>query len=123
MIKKQTAYVIVFAMAITAILFFQDNAQAKRMATGGRGDGPVVYVTGQGLFYDSIVTADPLPPNGPFQQLEMTGPTGLQTEFGPGDTGYVGGRWWIDLNGDSVMNEKDKYFLCPLLGPGRVEMW
>ena len=25
----------------------------------------------------------------------------------------------IDVNGDSVMDAGDKYFLCPLLGPGR----
>ena len=123
MIKKQTAYAFVFAMAITVLLLFQGSALAKRGGEGGRGNGPVVYVTGQGLYYDSIVTADPLPPHGPFQQLEMSGPSGLQTEFGPGDPGYVGGRWWIDVNGDFTMDEGDKYFLCPLLGPGRVEMW
>ena len=78
----------------------------------------VVYVTGQGLAYDSIVTADPLPMQGPFQKLEPGGPTGLQTEFGPGDQGYVGGRWWVDVNGDNEMNEGDHFFLCPLLGPG-----
>ncbi len=80
--------------------------------------GPVIYVTSQGLFYDSIVLAD-LPPSGPFQKLEMSGPTGFQTEFGPGDPGYVGGRWWVDANGDGEMNEGDAYFMCPLLGPGR----
>jgi hypothetical protein len=75
---------------------------------------PVVYVTSQGLYYDSIVTADPLPPHGPFQLLEM-GPNGLQTEYGLGDRGYVGGRWKEDFDGDGVFH----YFLCPLLGPGR----
>ncbi len=92
-------------------------------AEAGRGDGPIIYVTGQGLFYDSIVTADPLPARGPFQQLEMGGPSpnGLQTEFGPGDRGYRGGRWWIDVNGDGEMDSEDKYFSCPLLGPGREE--
>jgi hypothetical protein len=48
----------------------------------------------------------------------MTGPTGLQTEFGPGDPGYVGGRWWVDANGNNQMDEGDTFFLCPLLGPG-----
>jgi len=47
------------------------------------------------------------------------GPSGLATEFGPGDTGYLGGRWWIDANGNSYMDEGDAFFLCPLLGPGR----
>jgi len=79
---------------------------------------PVIYVTSQNLFYDSIVNG-PLPPKGPFQKLEMTGPTGLQTEFGPGDQGYVGGRWWVDANNDGQMDEADAYFSCPLLPPGR----
>jgi hypothetical protein len=76
-----------------------------------------VYVTSQGLTYDSIVGPS-LPQQGPFQKLEM-GPHGLQTEFGPGDPGYVGGRWWIDANGDDVMNDGDSFFSCPLLGPGQ----
>jgi hypothetical protein len=85
-------------------------------AHGRRCEGcPIVYVTSQGLFYDSIVTADPLPPRGPFQELRMAGPSGLQTEFGPGDPGYVGGRWKL-VNGDGKVV---KYFSCPLLGPGR----
>ena len=84
----------------------------------GRGSGPVIYVTGQDLFYDSIVLAD-LPPHGPFQLLEMAGPSGLLTEFGPGDSGYVGGRWWVDGNGNGEMDDEDAYFICPLLPPGR----
>jgi hypothetical protein len=59
-------------------------------------------------------------PKGRFQQLKPgTGPSGLATEFGPGDTGYLGGRWWIDTNGNNYMDEGDAFFLCPLLGPGR----
>lgn len=86
---------------------------------GGRGMGPIIYVPDQGLFYDSIVLAN-LPPHGPFQLLEMDdGPTGLRTEFGLGDAGYVGGRWWVDANENEVMDDDDAYFLCPLLGPGR----
>ncbi len=84
-----------------------------------RSTGPVIYVTGQDLYFDTIVLG-PLPFEGPFQKLEAAGPTGLQTEFGPGDHGYVGGRWWLDANGDGVMDAGDVYFLCPLLGPGRV---
>ena len=74
----------------------------------GRGNGPTVYVTGQGLFYDSIVVVGPdpgLPIEGPFQKLEMDGPGaifGLETQYGPGDPGYVGGRWWVDANGDGA---------------------
>ncbi len=92
---------------------------APQAIAGGRGDGPIIYVTSQDLFYDSIITADPLPLMGPCQELEMAGPSGLQTEFGPGDTGYRGGRWWIDLNDDGEMDDGDAYFSCPLLGPGR----
>lgn len=84
----------------------------------GRGDGPIVYVTGQDRFYDSIVTVDPLPARGPFQELRM-GPNGLETDVGPGDPGYVGGRWWMDVNGNGLQDADDHYFSCPLLGPGR----
>lgn len=89
--------------------------------TTGRGTGPVIFVTSQGLYYDSIVVADPLPANGNFQQLIPTD-TGLTTEYGPGDVGHLGGRWWIDLDENGVMDAEDKYFLCPLLGPGRDTM-
>jgi hypothetical protein len=82
---------------------------------------PVVYVTGQGLAYDSIVTATlPFVENAPYQELVEGGPTGLMTEFGPGDQGYVGGRWWVDDNDNGEMDEADRYFMCPLLGPGFV---
>ena len=83
-----------------------------------RGTGPVVFVTDQDLYYDTIVLGD-LPFEGPFQKLEMDGPTGLQTEFGLGDADYVGGRWWVDSTEPfGEMNEGDTFFLCPLLGPG-----
>ena len=85
-------------------------------ATAGRGNETpgVVYVTSQGLYYDTFVVVDPLPFQGRFQLIE----NGV-TEFGPGDPGYLGGRWWEDTNGNGVMDETDHYFLCPLLGPGR----
>ena len=84
-------------------------------AKGGRaGSTGVVYVTSQGLYYDTFVTNDPLPMQGPFQLLENG-----QTEFGPGDPGYLGGRWWEDLNGNGIQDEGDHFFHCPLLGPGR----
>ena len=94
------------------------NALAENPGNG-RGNGPVVYVTSQALFYDSIVLAN-LPSRGPFQKLEMTGPSGLQTTYGPGDVGYVGGRWWVDTNFNNEMDEGDLFFMCPLLGPGRL---
>jgi hypothetical protein len=55
------------------------------------------------------VSAKALPMKGPFQKLETeTGEDYSETEYGPGDQGYVGGRWWID-NGDveGVMEETD----------------
>ena len=86
-------------------------------ASANRGDGAlgVVYVSSQGLYYDTFVSAQTLPMHGRFQKLE----NGV-TEFGPGDQGYVGGRWWIDVNDDDIMNEGDIFLLCPLLGPGRA---
>ncbi len=102
------------------------NVIAKERTTGRNAPGadvPVIYVTSQDAYYDTLLLSV-LPYNGMtnFQKLEMDGPTGVQTEFGPGDTGYYGGRWWIDVNMDGYMDEDDFYFLCPLLGPGRDEV-
>jgi len=110
---------LVFTLLIVSLLSTSSVAFATRGGSGGRGDGPVIYVTSQGKFYDSIVTADPLPMEGDFQKLEMEGPSGLQTKYGIGDTEYLGGRWWVDVNGDDIQNEGDHFFSCPLLGPGR----
>jgi hypothetical protein len=74
----------------------------------------VVYVTSQGLYYDTFVVKDPLPMEGRFQPL-VDG----ETEFGPGQAGYLGGRWWVDTNGNGTQDEADHFFLCPLLPPGR----
>lgn len=125
MYRKLRILVTLSAIAmIFTLLMSPQPVNAKRGGSGGRGDGPVIYVTGQNLVYDSIVTADPLPPHGRFQKLVPGGPTGLQTEFGPGDHGYVGGRWWLDQNNNGEMDppgeDGDKYFSCPLLGPGRT---
>lgn len=86
-------------------------------ASANRGDGALgtVYVSSQGLYFDTFVSAEELPMHGRFQKLEA----GV-TEFGPGDQGYVGGRWWIDNNGNDIMDEGDTFLLCPLLGPGRT---
>ena len=102
-----------------AVVSLSAGLNAKARETG-RGTGPVVYVTSTGLFHDSIVLAD-LPQKGRFQLLQPgMGPSGLQTEFGPGSHGYVGGRWWVDANDNGEMDDEDAYFLCPLLGPGRT---
>lgn len=108
--------------AVIAVSGTLATAVPAKERTTGRGTGPVIYVESQDLFYDSIVLAD-LPDNGRFQQLKPgVGPSGLATEFGPGDVGYLGGRWWIDANEDGFMDDGDAFFLCPLLGPGRAEL-
>ena len=107
MSKSRVAFLALIA-AFVAVAAFTLNVEA------GRGDGPIIYVTSQDLYYDSIVTADPVPAKGPFQLLEM-GANGLQTEFGPGNPGYKGGRWKEDFDEDGEYH----YFICPLLGPGR----
>lgn len=92
-----------------------DGGTAASTAAGGRRSGGVVYVTTQGLYFDTFVAADPLPNKGPFQLLANG-----TTQFGPGDPGYLGGRWWEDLNGNAIRDEGDHFFLCPLLPPGRA---
>lgn len=101
---------IALVLAVLAMLVLAVPAFAK----GGRpGSDGVIFVSSQGLYYDTFVTVDPLPMKGPFQLLV----DGV-TEFGPGDPGYLGGRWWEDLNGNGIQDEGDHFFLCPLLGPG-----
>jgi hypothetical protein len=80
----------------------------------GRRTPGVVFVTSQRLHYDTFVVKDPLPMEGKFQLLADG-----ETEFGPGQPGYLGGRWWEDLNGNGIQDPEDHYFLCPLLPPGR----
>jgi hypothetical protein len=97
-------------VALVCVLSFALTASANR----GNGALGEVYVSGQGLYYDTFVSAQVLPNKGPFQKLE----NGV-TEYGPGDHGYVGGRWWIDNNGNNERDEGDTFLLCPLLPPGR----
>lgn len=105
------------ATIIAASTAMATTALADDRSTG-RGTGPIIYVESQGLYYDSIVLFE-LPPNGRFQQLIPVG-TDLFTKFGPGDVGYLGGRWWVDANKNTVMDDGDAFFMCPLLGPGRT---
>jgi hypothetical protein len=102
-------------MAAGAITLTQGLVAGEHQppAAGGRKSSElVVYVSSQGLYYDSIISARAIPPNGPFQKLEGGGPHGgPMTEWGPGDHD----------NGDGEMDEEDAYFVCPLLGPGRAE--
>jgi hypothetical protein len=90
------------------------SAQSSAERFGGRTAG-TVFVTSQGLYYDTFVVKDPLPMQGPFQLLSNG-----QTEFGPGQSGYLGGRWWEDLNANGLQDADDHFFLCPLLPPGRT---
>jgi hypothetical protein len=102
---------LVLLLVLAALLVLAVPVSAK----GGRaGEIGVIYVTSQGLYYDTFVTNESLPMKGPFQLLENG-----TTEFGPGDPGYLGGRWWVDENGNGVQDSGDRFFHCPLLGPGR----
>ena len=105
--KRKLSMLLVLILALVAVT----------PVSAGRGNGPVgvVYVTSQGLYFDTFATADPLPMRGRFQKLENG-----TTEFGPGDPGYLGGRWCVDVNGNDVMDAGDTFFLCPLLGPWRT---
>ena len=102
---------VLFIVLIIALLTVMPASAGRGNETPG-----VVYVTSQGLYYDTFVVKDPLPFKGKFQQI-VDG----TTEFGPGDPGYLGGRWWEDTNGNGEMDADDHYFLCPLLGPGRLD--
>lgn len=106
--KRLMLFVVIAVLSLLVVL----------PASANRGDGALgtVYVSSQGLYYDTFVSAQVLPMNGPFQKLDA----GV-TEFGPGSPGYLGGRWWIDNNGNNIMDEADTFVLCPLLGPGRAE--
>jgi hypothetical protein len=105
--KKLLVILVVALLAVITVI----PAAANR----GNGALGVVYVSSQGLYYDTFVSAETLPMHGRFQLLV----NGV-TEFGPGDQGYVGGRWWVDNNNNGIMDSEDTFVLCPLLGPGRT---
>ena len=96
-------------------------AMPASAARGGRpGSAGVIYVRSQGLYFDTF-GGPSLPQHGRFQQLfPGVGGNPAETEYGPGDHDFVGGRWWIDNDGVPGMTAGDTYFLCPLLGPGRT---
>ena len=106
------------ALISTALMINNTTYASQRDNSDFIASGPTIFVTSQGLYFDSIVVGGPLPQHGNFQQLIPT-MNGLETEFGPGQPGHLGGRWWIDVNSDGAMDAEDVYFLCPLLGPGR----
>jgi hypothetical protein len=105
--------VAVAAVAVVALTWTE--AKANR----GNGDLGTVYVISQGLYYDTFVPVETLPPHGRFQQLFVVEGAPNETMYGPGDPGYLGGRWWIDVNGNDEMDAEDSYLLCPLLPKGR----
>jgi hypothetical protein len=114
--KTKRMILVIAAIAVLATAYFAVEA------TAGRGNGPTgeIYVINQGLFFETFATAD-LPMKGPFQRLYTPPVDGVpfpMTEYGPGDPGYVGGRWWIDDNLNGYMDEGDTFFSCPLLPPG-----
>ena len=111
----------ILLLGMVAMLVMALAVPAFARGEGNPNGQPVVYVTSQSLAYDSIaLTAVPFVEGAPYQELELAGPTGLRTEFGPGDLDYVGGRWWVDVNGNNEMDAGDDFFICPLLGPGSV---
>jgi hypothetical protein len=75
----------------------------------------VIFVVNQGLFFDACAVRQPLPMHGEFQLLFNN-----RTQFGPGDVGFLNGRWWEDLNGNGFQDKADLFFFCPLLLPGRL---
>jgi hypothetical protein len=109
-----TGLVIGLLTVVMAIPALASNGKSED-SSGRPGSSLTVTVGSTGLTYDSIVTAQ-LPAHGPFQELAVVDGQ-LTTAYGPGDPGYVGGRWWLDMNGDGVMDPGET-FLCPLLGPG-----
>lgn len=113
---KRKVHVLSLAVISLVLLALPLAAQGERQAD------VVIYVVNQDLYFDSIVGPD-LPNHGPFQELYQCAaglpPAMLCTDYGPGDPGYVGGRWWMDLNDNDEMDDADAYFSCPLLPPGR----
>ena len=96
-----------------------DIAQSASWSTApapgtGSSHPTVIFVVTQGLFFTTCQVTQLLPMHGEFQLL-VNG----RTNFGPGQPGYLDGRWWEDLNGNSIQDRADRFFLCPLLLPGR----
>lgn len=97
-----------------------DIAQSASWSTvpapGTAGSHPaVIFVVTQGLFFTTCNVTQLLPMHGEFQLL-VNG----RTNVGPGQPGYLDGRWWEDLNGNGIQDRADHFFLCPLVLPGRL---
>ena len=107
MFRKPVILVAALAAALTVTVTANATPGGRAASTG------VVFVTSQGLYYDTFVTNDPLPMHGKFQLIANGA-----TEFGPGDPGYLGGRWWEDLNGNGVQDAKRPLLPLPALRAG-----
>lgn len=107
--KRIVALVVPAVVAVMALGIFLPQAAAR--GEGNPFNPGEIYVNSQGQYFDTIAPTT-LPPEGPFQLLYI-GPNGPTTDYGPGDVGYLGGRWKMD---DGMGGYK--YFLCPLMGPG-----
>lgn len=84
--RRVTTYFALCSFAVALLLV----ATAATAEAKGRGDGPVIYLTSQDLYYDSIVTAERLPPKGPFQLREMADVTdGASQTLIVGERGIV----------------------------------
>ena len=103
-------FLILTLASLTSIAILSMMVSANPNADGE------VYVSSQGLYYKTFVSTT---------RIEFTGHNGNSfqllengvTEFGPGDPGYKGGRWWID-DGDGIIEMEDTFVLCPLIGKG-----
>jgi len=108
-------------LSVPSVLAVPDNVPRGPPAHVNDDTVGMIWVVPQEMFYYTIVpyAGGSLVYNGhnggSFQQLFTTGPNAPYTNFGPGDPGYRGGRWWVD-DGDGIMEPEgtDHYFLCPL---------
>lgn len=76
--KTWLVLLVIVAVFVAAIPAYAKGARAWAIGT--------MYVSSQGLYYDTFVTDDTLTVEGPFQPLDNH-----VTESGAGDPGYLGG--------------------------------
>lgn len=75
----------------------------------------VIFVISQGLFFDTRLVTDRVTMHGEFQLL-IAG----RTAFGPGQPGFLNGRFFEDLNRNGIQDLADHFFVCSLITPGRL---
>lgn len=115
-------------LSVPSVLAIPDNVPRGPPVHVNDGTTGMIWVVPQEMFYYTIVpyAGGTLVYNGhnggSFQQLWPNGgpDNAAYTLFGPGDPGYRGGRWWVDVNENGMMDPEgpttggDHYFLCPL---------